>query len=1599
MSAFFAENADQFGARTDKPLRRKLRRKYDPAKFSNYKAMIGKSQQPTSRHMRYQPDPNPLKEEEANENIEPTESRKMELLQAFYRDKMDKISLTLTSDKTEKHAFDAHLVGLFKKDPVKMNSVMWIDPRGLPVFFPGNKSSFDKHLASWKRGLKTRQKAYATILAQIAASKGSMTVLDSYLRRFHNFLRGMPDQVDAQKLRRMGLDTTKMMPFTTYDDVRAYLEAFSEVKAEYYDDLCAMRQRGPGSTLRDMELYFKYIVDGDDCDKIEKNVWAWFEGGKVSKSAQRLHASNRLSDMLYEEFPVGTDGKAAPQMHLTLPPAKAQVQQEDEDSDATVDMPDVKDDSDSDSDSDKGGGAGGAGADGSDGETSEDFFSDDGEEVPGTPPSSGIVRMDPPGAPKGKQKEEEEPDVIQPDSQMAVVAEVPVVVTPAQADAAKSGDESPGDGTQITKKDVDAAAQQVANNTTGGDVEEPAEYSTQLSKEERVELAKLWQRGRSEHKKLKRDLRQAEWMDDSLRKRYLQARGDMETVQGRVQADPRFKGRANIMNDKLDKLKATYNFHNERLKGKSAPKASAAEPPAPPKKPDDQPPPPAAPVVAAAPAQEPERPTATPVVNNITINNPREHHKKKYVAQPDKPLNAWVNGKLHGKKGQNTGYLDAQDHNFKLGGVLTLSEKAAEPTVATTIAAADTGRTIAALKEEIARLRQNTQESEVGFGNLRQQKEAVEMEMARLKEAADKRERELTIQTGRVVNDKRKLERDLDAEKTKAEDLRAQLRSMDSLKATADSRRADIEEAEGEGFKRGSEERRQAHQVEMDKLIKKRESLEKARTTMIEENQRLKDQLVRLETQLNSPELKGEANEELRTKLNNEHALQLDQLRASLELRHASALTAARQEERARMREEQRKIVDESERINKDLSAKEAELIAANLLTATLQKSIEDVRAAHKTDKQAEILKAVKNREAVLAQEWSLAEQRIKDQYEERISNGQALVDSLERERDQAQALFEKMKNSKEEKASQVSERDTKIAEQIQRITELEDAISKATTEKNTAVLEAEDARKELKTAKSFEEANTKLNALVKTMKQSAKSEKKEYDQRVAALQAQYDDVEAKNTAGRAELTRLESEVADLNRKLDEAKSTSETALKQAQDSVAIWRSRYQAKAEEAEAEIKRISEAKERTQKLAETVKSQVETLSKAQRTAQIKLSKASERAAAKTADLKRVAAMNEEMGKRLAIPNMQNFAFEDVESAKASLRAIEERAQPNRGKRVRGMLDTVNDFIGGIFGSAVAPEPVDGGGDERPAKRHARPNVNQILRPTMATGGSGSSFGGGGSGGGGGGDDDESEGAYATERELQDGHEVTAAREARKAEEHFVNDFKYTAASHVQDAYTSGPVTVGHTVPGSGGAVAKQDRVTRQLARSLVRAPGMHTESIRQASTPQGQLRQELAKWTESIQNRKLVTEVVKTVERRKKAEKNAGVAIPVKAGESFLDAAKQTHPGKYDNVSSTEVVDAYQTKKALIQLLEDEDAHDEEERRQFRLGLEDIDRRFPDLDKLYRTWKNSTDDMDEETKPRNPLKRGFTPKKKKEEKKDKKKKDGDESEAERD
>jgi len=90
--------------------------------------------------------------------------------------------------------------------------------------------------------------------------------------------------------------------------VDEYLRAFSKIRADYYKDLAMLKMRGPGSTLKEIEIYYKYIIDGNDMDKIERNLWEWLEGGKLTKNAERtieLKPEETMSGRLQAEFPVG----------------------------------------------------------------------------------------------------------------------------------------------------------------------------------------------------------------------------------------------------------------------------------------------------------------------------------------------------------------------------------------------------------------------------------------------------------------------------------------------------------------------------------------------------------------------------------------------------------------------------------------------------------------------------------------------------------------------------------------------------------------------------------------------------------------------------------------------------------------------------------------------------------------------------------------------------------------------------------------------------------------------------------------------------------------------------------------------------------------------------------------------------------------------------------------------------------------------------------------------------------------------------------------------------------------------------------------------
>lgn len=256
-------------ASTDSNIGRRLQRKSGPV---------------PQRFQRYKHDINPIAQEPTVTTIEPTPARKVELLRKYYEEKICDLG-TPTSYR-------------------KWCEAKWIERnpgRAIPGSFPVDYNN------EWRAKEKAKITAYEKIITQLNNEGASDAVLDAYLRGFHNFLRGRPTKEHAAKLERLGI-AGKFEPFRD-PSVQAYLRAFSKVKKDFYEDLALLRMRGPIGDIRNLELYYKYILDGNDDDKLEKNIWVWLEGGRLPHDGERLIGSEH-TDMvrqLYREFPVGTE--------------------------------------------------------------------------------------------------------------------------------------------------------------------------------------------------------------------------------------------------------------------------------------------------------------------------------------------------------------------------------------------------------------------------------------------------------------------------------------------------------------------------------------------------------------------------------------------------------------------------------------------------------------------------------------------------------------------------------------------------------------------------------------------------------------------------------------------------------------------------------------------------------------------------------------------------------------------------------------------------------------------------------------------------------------------------------------------------------------------------------------------------------------------------------------------------------------------------------------------------------------------------------------------------------------------------------------------
>jgi hypothetical protein len=312
-------------------VRKTLRRKYDPIKM-NYKNLLGKAWAPDlqPRHTRYKADTNPLEIDASQPAIEPTPARKIELLKKYYKERIQDLAVVYKGKYTDNgykgHISDTGDLSIVGSSPAfqKWMKKQW--EKTHPPTQPYDPRFYKQQAAAPYIGrfIKTSQaklEAYSQIIAQLNGAGGAEAVLDAYLRGFHSFLRGRPTDEHKKKMKALGFKE-EFEPFRQ-ESVQQYLRAFSRVKKDYYEDLAMLRMQGPTGDLHQIELFYKYILDAKEDEKIERNLWDWLEGGKLSKYSGRLLSGDHSSlvDDLYREFPVGTEAPKPPRLPIIpLPP-------------------------------------------------------------------------------------------------------------------------------------------------------------------------------------------------------------------------------------------------------------------------------------------------------------------------------------------------------------------------------------------------------------------------------------------------------------------------------------------------------------------------------------------------------------------------------------------------------------------------------------------------------------------------------------------------------------------------------------------------------------------------------------------------------------------------------------------------------------------------------------------------------------------------------------------------------------------------------------------------------------------------------------------------------------------------------------------------------------------------------------------------------------------------------------------------------------------------------------------------------------------------------------------------------------------------------
>jgi hypothetical protein len=228
-----------------------------------------------------QPGSNPLAEEDAVQFVEPTPEKKAELLEKWYNHKKKWAQERI-------YILQAVMEGVSLAQVLQRHKVGTLPSPEMAAEWNALKIEATNPAAEETRRLYAREitqrradiKACTRALSQIEMGKGEQQVMVAYITRFHEWLRGRPVPADAEKMVKLGMQRS-WQPILNDEEV-AYLDSFSKVRTEYYLALTLLKMRGPGTTLKEKEIYFKYIVVGDDLTDISKNgLWHYLEYGRT----------------------------------------------------------------------------------------------------------------------------------------------------------------------------------------------------------------------------------------------------------------------------------------------------------------------------------------------------------------------------------------------------------------------------------------------------------------------------------------------------------------------------------------------------------------------------------------------------------------------------------------------------------------------------------------------------------------------------------------------------------------------------------------------------------------------------------------------------------------------------------------------------------------------------------------------------------------------------------------------------------------------------------------------------------------------------------------------------------------------------------------------------------------------------------------------------------------------------------------------------------------------------------------------------------------------------------------------------------------------